>query len=73
MSDVFLSSMELMVEKQAAGHKLLKEEITGMRSSLKQAMDKGLAPADMEAARALSEAVDAADTVVDTLYVKLCG
>lgn len=73
MSDIFLSSVELIAEKQAAGHKQLKEEIIAMRSSLKQAMDKGLAPADMGTAQALAGAVDAANTAVDKMYAKLCG
>ncbi len=73
MSDVFHSSLELLTEKQAGGHKQLKEELIGMRATLKQAMDKGLAPADMEAARAMTDAVDAADAAVDKMYAKLFG
>jgi dsDNA-specific endonuclease/ATPase MutS2 len=73
MSDVFHSSLELLAEKQAAGHKQLKEELAGMRSKLRQTMDKGLAPADMGAALAMSEAVDAADAAVDKMYAKLFG
>ena len=73
MSSVFISSMELLTEKQAAGHKQLKEEIIAMRSHLKQSMDKGLAPADMAVALAMTEAVNAADTAIDKIYTKLFG
>ena len=73
MSDVFHSSLELLTEKQAGGHKQLKEELIGMRATLKQAMDKGLAPPEMEVAQAVSEAVEAADQAVDKIYTKLFG
>ena len=73
MSDIFISSMDLLTEKQSAGHKQLKEEIIAMRSHLKQAMDKGLAPADMEVALSMTEAVNAADTAIDKMYTKLFG
>ena len=72
MSDVFQSSMDLLTEQQSGGHKVLKEEIFSMRSTLKQAMDKGLTPADMEIARAVVEAVDAADVAVEKMYTKVC-
>lgn len=73
MSDVFQSSLELLAEKRAGGHKQLKEELIDMRSTLKRAMDKGLAPSDMEAVLAAAEAVDAADAAVDKMYAKLFG
>jgi hypothetical protein len=71
MSDVFQSSVDLLTENQSGGYKLLKEEIFGMRSTLKQAMDKGLPPSDMEVAQAVAEAVDAADVAVEKIYTKL--
>ena len=71
MSDVFQSSLDLLAEKQAAGHKQLKEELITMRSALKRTMDKGLAPSDMEVAQALTEGVDAANAAVDKIYAKL--
>ena len=72
MSDVFYSSMELLAKEQSAGHKQLKKEIIDMRSALKREMDKGLTPVHMETARALTEAVDAADVAIDKMYMKLC-
>lgn len=71
MSDIFQSTMDLLTEKQSNGYKQLKEEMISMRSALKQSMDKGLAPADMEVARALTEAVDAADAAIDKMHAKL--
>jgi|GEM_PF-764401 hypothetical protein len=73
MSDVFQPSTDLLTEKQSSGHKLLKEEIITMRSTIKQGMDKGLTSADMEVARALAEAVDAADRAVEKIYAKILG
>lgn len=73
MSDIFHSSLELLAEKQSSGHKQLKEELISMRSALRQAIGKGLAPAEMEVASAMTEAVDAADTAVDKMYTKLFG
>ena len=73
MSNVFQSSVDLLMEKQSGGHKQLKEEIITMRSTVKRVMDKGLAPADMEVARAVAEAVDAADAAVEKIYAKALG
>ncbi len=73
MSDAFLSTTELLTQKQAGGHKELKEEIIGMRMALKQAMDRGLTVSGMETARTLADAVEAADTAVDKMYAKMFG
>lgn len=73
MSEVFDSSLDLLMNNQAGGHKQLKEELIGMRSTLKQAMDKGLSKPDMDVAMALSAAVDAADEAVEKIYTKLFG
>lgn len=73
MTEVFQSTLELLADKQAQGHKQLKEELAAMRGNLKQAMDKGLTPDDMSVARALAVAVDAADVAVEKIYQKVSG
>lgn len=73
MSNVFRSCTTLMEEAHSSGHKQLKEEVLDMRSALKRTMDQGLAPAEMETARALVLAVDAADAAIDKMYAKLVG
>lgn len=65
--------MDLLSETQPGGHKQLTEELIGMRSELKRAMDKGLTPAEMSVAKAAAEAVDAAGAAIDKMYAKLHG
>ncbi len=73
MSDVFYSTLELLNEKKAQGHKRLKEELITMRGAVRQAMDKGLSNEDMAVARTVAESVEAADRAVDKIYNKVSG
>lgn len=73
MNEIFVSSMDLLKEKQSNGYKQIQEELIGMRATLKQTMDKGLAPADMEVAQAMAKSVNAAETAMGKLYTKMCG
>ena len=73
MSEVFYSTLELLTNQQSQGHKQLKEELIAMRGAVKQAMDKGLSNEDMVVAKAVAEAVSAADTAVDKIYQKISG
>lgn len=71
MRDYFHSSLDLLAEKPSSGYRHLKEELLDMRSTLRQAMDKGLSPGEKEVVRALIHAVDAADVAIDALHAKL--
>ena len=73
MSDIFYSTLELLTERKAMGHKQLKEELIVMHGAVKQAMDKGLSGEDMVVAKAIAEAVNAADEAVDKIYRKVSG
>lgn len=69
MSDIPVSVMDMLTQKDPEVFKGIREELFNMKQAVKSHMDKGLSVDEMATARMVQEAVQAAENVVDKLEI----
>lgn len=67
MSDAFVSAFELADDHSGSRARVVREELLGMDTSVRRAMDAGMTPDEMKVAQAARAAVQAAQQVVEAL------
>lgn len=67
MSDAFVSAFELADDHSGSRAKVVREELFGMDTAVRRAMDAGMTPEEMKVAQAARAAVQAAQRVLDAL------
>lgn len=66
MSD-FVSVMDLLDESNYAQQKAIADEVAGITFSVRRKMDQGLTPDEMETAKAVKAAAEAAEEILSKI------